>query len=339
MKLANLLDYADSSGEDVAVVAKKSTRKKNAGISLAFLKFIRRHEAELRSFHFTQAMIVYGTRWLEEHSAGIPGRITSYATDSGSPFRNIDWIPAELIAIAPNQIQLMALGAAVRLITVFENFLYDSIQRAVFLEPSCVEKFEINIDAQAIAGAVVGETPRAWFAHFVANKTVRSKAPRDLIAFTDRLLKAGVIGGLSSEVEEYCNWTLVRNAIAHLGGDVTQELAEKWSARFPTAGRPIVLTHAEILRLAFLSRKIAKALDLGQRPKASRLEDCDLFAEELFVRLGISDPNKLSCEVSKVLSFRMKRNRAEGLVAKVRKGLLVNAGLIITDEMVGSVSA
>lgn len=314
---------------------KKTKRPAQKGISLAFLKFIRRHEGELRSFHFNQVITAYGVRWLQEHASDISGRITSHTGDDCSPFRNIDLPVSAIIALAPQQQHFATHGTVVRLVTVFENFLYDSIQRTVFLDPSCIETFEIKVDAQALAGAITGGTPRAWFAHFVADKLCRSKSPHDLVTRVDKILQAGTSGGLKNELEEYVKWTLVRNAIAHLGGDVTNELAQKWPARFPSAGRSLALTDKDVLRVAYLTRVLAKSLDAGQRAVAGRQEDSKLLAAELFVRHGLADPSALSFEVNKTLSIRMNRTQAEKLLSTVRKEQLIETGVIVADEMMG----
>jgi hypothetical protein len=304
------------------------------GNSLAHAKFIRRHEDELNSYWFHRVAAIYSSRWLQEHGADIKKLVTSYPGDNHTPFKNLALTPSDVLALVPKQEQVLAQGTVVRLVTIFENFLYDCIQRAVFLHPTAIA-IEVKVDGSALASAVAGQGARAWFAHYVADKLCRGKTPTELLSRVDAILKAGVSSRLASDVDEWTRWTLVRNAIVHLGGDVTRELADRWPARFSGPGTAIKLLEADVRRVAYLSRTIAKNLDLGQQPRADRIADRDLLASELFIRFGVADPSELARKTTRILNTKMNRAAAEQLLAKVRRASPPDAGIVFPEEFLG----
>ncbi len=311
----------------------KVNNKKPQSKSLAFLKFGLRHVNELRSFWFHQVMTQYGLRWLQEHETEIPGKITCFPGDDKTPFVNLGATPSEILSLESKHSQMLVHSAIVRLVTVFENYLYDCIQRTVFIEPKVLEKSEIKLSASEVASAIESQGIKAWFAHYVADKLCRSSAPKELITRVDGFLQAGMIAPLEAEIKEWVQWTLVRNSIAHLGGDISVELANAWKHRFPNPGTPILLHYSDVLRLAFISRTLAKRLDSGQRAKSFRVYDRNLLAHELFVRNGIDDPRQLSVEVSSILSVPLSKTHAEQLLKSFRQGAFVDEGITITEEM------
>jgi len=319
--------------------AKQKNTRTNVSSSIAYLKFIKRHEAELHSYWFHQVAAIYAARWLKEHEQAISDRLTSFPGDGVVPFTHLDVTPAVFWQLVPAQQQYLAHTAIVRLVTLFENFLYDSIQRAVFLEPNLLGKSELKIEANALAEALLQEGARAWFGHYVADKLCRGKSPSELIARVDGLLKAGIGTRLKKEVDEWILWTLVRNAVAHLGGDITRELADKWPARFPQPGSKISLSPVDVTRVAFLSRTLASELDNGQVPLSTRTADSELLASELFIRNGVDDPSDLAHRVSAILSVRIGREDAVRLLATFRRAAMPDSGVAITDDMLSTKSA
>lgn len=328
--------FADNERSIIMVSSKKKKLSANSSSSIAYLKFIKRHEAELHSYWFHQAAAIYATRWLDEHTQDIPNRLTSFPGDGVLPFTHLDVTPATFSDLVPTQQGYLAHSALFRLVTLFENFLYDGIQRAIYLEPGLLAKSDLKIEASALAEALLQESARAWFGHYVADKMCRGKSPAELITRVDGLLKAGIATRLRCEVDEWVLWTLVRNSVAHLGGDVTRELADKWPARFPQPGSKISLTTVDVTRVASLSRTLAAALDNGQVPLESRKADSELIASELFVRNGVDDPSDLSYRVSAILSVKITKEDAVRLLAKFRRSEMPDTGVTITDAMLST---
>lgn len=317
-------------------MTKKVTKKLSASHSsksLALHKFGLRHAEEIRSFWYHQVMSVYAQRWLTEHGTDFSGGISTYPGDAATPFRNMAYTPSQVIALIPRQLQILSHSHIIRLVTIFENFLYDCIQRVVYLFPEVMDKSGLKVDLKDLIGVANSSDVRSWLAHYVADKICRSKTPKQLIEWVDEALQAGVTGRLVSEIEEWRKWTLVRNSIAHLGGDVSAELALEWSDRFPTKGSPIQVSEKELLRLAFVSRKLAKSLDAGQRALRSRKSDRDLIAREIFIGLGTIVPSELSFATSAILSVDLNKNDAEALIARIRKGQMNDEGVVITQDM------
>ena len=195
----------------------------------------------------------------------------------------------------------------------------------------------MRFEASQLAEVVKRENFRAWFAHRIADKYSRNTSHGDLIARLATLAKSGILKQHHSECQEWERWVLVRNSVVHLGGRVSNDLATAWPAQYPTEGRPIKLTDKDILRAAYISRVLARALDKRLVQEVIGDNDQVLLAQELFIRTGVSNPKRLSAAVSKCMGSNMKTNKAEEAVAAQRRGKTLDHGFSFIEEMLPSI--
>jgi hypothetical protein len=158
-----------------------------------------------------------------------------------------------------------------------------------------------------VAANVSRPDVRAWFAHRIADRYCRNKSHSELINSLAGLVKSGIKTEHAGEIDEWSRWVLVRNAIVHLGGEVTADLSSSWPVRFSRVGESIHLSTTDVTQIAHLSRTLVKALD--ERLLATVVKHADevLLVQEIFVRHGLDNPSKLVVFVNSIL------NPADGL--------------------------
>ncbi|MBU9454707.1 hypothetical protein [Burkholderia multivorans] len=284
--------------------------------SVAFLKFRTLLEQEIRTFWHVMASLEYAERWLSSNAAP---RLTLFPGDNKYPFRAIDIPPAEFIAGQPAVAQHIRENALVSFVTTFECFLFELLERLIYIQPDLVSDSDMQISVKQLAIAVP-EDMRRWLAAKVADKYLRNKTHAEMIFRLDTLCKAGVSKQLSAEVAEWSLWSLARNSIVHTSRQVTVDLSKAWPTRFPTSGGQLNLQNKELARVHHLALKIAAAIDARAIASVIHKKDELLIARELFVQRGIDQPNALKSALSRVVSVKSTRPELERMLAEKRRG-------------------
>lgn len=305
-----------------------------SGYSLPYIKFTVRHEHELRVHWHSLASLEYGRRWLGGLAPEVlPARLTKFPGDNRPPFTNVDIPPAQFLDHIPGAVRSISHRTLVQIVTVFETYIYDAFQRAIFLDPERVKDSKATFEAATLAAEMRRKSLRAWFAHQMADRYARRLTHSELVSRLAKLVKSGITQQYSAECSEWQQWALVRNSIVHLGGTVSADLAKAWPSKFGTERAPIVLSDKDIIRSAHVSRVLAKNLDKRLVQEIVRDQDQALMAQEIFVRTGITDPKKLSAAISKRMGANMKTATAAEAIAAQRKGLSVEHGFDFVDEL------
>lgn len=321
-----------------ATTSRGATRRlTRRGISLAHLKFRRRHEHELRVYWHLSAAVEYAERyWNSVAPDDWPKTIAAMPGDQRVPFSSVDLSPATYLGHSPGVLRSLAENTLVNLVTAFEVYLFDVVQRTVFLVPTSVEDSDVTIRAGDLAKHIAKPAPRAWFARAMADRYCRNKTHAELIKRVGKLVKSDVANSQKTECEEWYNWVLVRNAIVHLGGEVSTDLQTKWPSRFPTAGVRLQLDGSDLIRVASIARLLVDTLDRRFGEEIVGVQDQMLLARELYARFGTSTPGALSMRVSNILGCRFSKNDAEQAISEQRRGNHPDPGIVFTHEMLGA---
>jgi hypothetical protein len=305
-----------------------------SGYSLPYIKFIVRHEHELRVHWHSLAALDYARRWLTGLApADVPVKLADFPGDKRSPFTNVDISPAAYVGHSAGVASSISQRTLVQIVTVFETYIYDAFQRAVFLDPDLVKDSKVSFEASRLASAVRRSDVRAWFAHQMADRYSRSLTHGELISRLAKLAKSGVLQQHGDEYAEWQRWVLVRNSIVHLGGSVSTELAAAWPSKFASEQAPILLVDKDIIRAAHVSRLLSKNLDKRLVQEVIGDQDQALMAQEIFIRSGVSDPKKLSSAISKRSGANMKPSIAAKAIAAQKRGNAMVHGFMFIDEM------
>lgn len=309
-------------------------RQSGSGISLAHLKFLRRHEHELRVFWHLSAAVEYAARWWNTiGQSAWPRTIAGFPGDQRAPFSFVDLAPSEYLGHGGGVLRSLAENTLVSLVTVFEVYMFDAVQRTVFLDPSSVEDSDVTIRAGDLARHMARPAPQAWFARAMADRYCRNKSHADLIKRVGRMVKSDIVKSNDGECSEWYRWVLVRNSIVHLGGEVSTDLVAAWPSKFPSAGTRLEIRGPDVSRVAYIARTLVSALDGRLVHEVVRDEDKMLLARELFIRYGIAQPSTLAQRVSQVLGCRFSKNNAEQAISDQKRGTQPESGFAISEEM------
>lgn len=284
--------------------------------SVAFLKFRTLLEQEIRTFWHVLASFEYAERWLSSNTAA---RLTLFPGDNKYPFTAIDIPPADFIAEQSAVAHHIRENALVSFVTAFECYLFELLERLVYLKPTLVSDSDMQISVKQLAVAVPQDV-RRWLATRVADKYLRNKTHAEMISKLDTLCKAGVSKQLSAEVTEWSLWSLARNSIVHTSRQVTADLSQAWPTRFPASGGQLNLQNKELARVHHLALKIAAAIDTRAIASVIHKQDELLIARELFVQRGTDQPSALKSALGKVMSAKSTRPELERMLAEKRRG-------------------
>ncbi|MCK0160496.1 hypothetical protein [Allomuricauda sp. F6463D] len=280
--------------------------KKNYGKSLALQHFYKSIEAEIRNYWQINTSLIYSERWWNGiPEADLPARITLFPGDNKTPFSSIDLPPKTYLANHNNVLQLTRENSIVNFITVFEVYLYNIVKRMMYLKPSLVGESEMPFEAKDIAEEMENNSVREWFAEKVTQKYIRNKSHLKMFKRLEQILKYQINDPKDGLVEDWNNWTYVRNAIIHNGRETSEDLVRVWNSRYSAVGTPLNLEDADVIKVPYIAMELAKKIDKIILEKAIQNEDAGLLVRELFVRNGTDEPQELAKSVWNILNSRL----------------------------------
>lgn len=291
-----------------------------ANYSLAFQKFKKSLETEIRFFWQLVTSSIYTDRWwMTFNEPDKLKRLSEFPGDKKNPFNSVD-IPVKEYLDYNRHIPVISReNSIVSFVTTFEVYLLDITKRIIFLNPEIVNDSEMPFQANDIAKALNNGNMQEWFAESVANKYMRNKTHFKMLKRIENIAKIDIFNTHKIIAQEWDKWTYVRNAIIHSGRETTIELSLKWPDKFPNPQSDLRLTDKDVVRVHFLALEIASLID--RRVVDTLILDSDglLLARELFVRFGISDPCELSRMVYSSLNHKLGKSKMEQQLAFQKK--------------------
>jgi len=284
--------------------------------SLTFVKFKTTLEAEIRAYWHMLSCQEYASRWLTNITPQ-PARLSCYPGDNKNPFKSIDLPIPEFLSHSLHVQASVRENSIVSFITAFEFFLFETLERVIYIDPTLINDSSMPIEAKEIS-LITNQDVRRWLATKVADKYLRNKTHAEMISRIDKLVKAGI--SKLPEVEEWGKWALVRNAIVHTSRFVTSDLAIAWPSRFQNIGDPLNLTDKEVSRVHHLALTLSSQIDERAIHTVIQKHDATLLTRELFIQKGLSGPKEIRKELGRVLQTKMTAPSIEKIIADQRKG-------------------
>ncbi len=301
-------------------MAKKATPKKTFKISLAFQKFKKTLEAEIRYFWQINSSIIYTERWWNSiEESNWPIRLSEYPGDKKNPFNSIDMPVSEYLKLNNQVANITIENSIVSFITTFEVYLLDITRRMLFLDPEIIGDSTMPFEAKEIAFGLTKHDALEWFSNCVASKYMRNKTHLKMLKRMETLAKMNLFKTYKTIVDEWDKWTYVRNAIVHCGREVTDDLVRIWSDRFPVINSKLNLTDRDVVRVHYLALEIAKKIDTRVIENNIKDEDGFLLIKELFVRFGDDNPSEVSQKIYKILNQKLNKNVVSQQIASQKK--------------------
>jgi len=288
--------------------------------SLAYQKFSKSIEAEIRNFWHLNTALIYAKRWWETIGAEhYPGRITQYLGDNVQPFTSIDIPPADYLANESVVVEMNRENSLVGFITTFEVYLNDIMRRMIYLDSSLVNTSEMPFEAKQIAVAMEKTHFKSWFVDKVADKYLRNLTHLKMILKLEKMATYEIKKPKSDLIEEWNKWTYVRNAVVHNGRTVSEDLHREWQDKFPRVKEKLKITNRDFNRVHHLAVEICKHIDAIIVKKFIAKNDAILLVRELFIKDGTEDTKILQKSAMDILNQRLTKADVEKAIALQRR--------------------
>lgn len=283
--------------------------------SLAFFKFKKSLEREIRNYWSISSTTEFTNSWLQQFDQ--QKRITEVAQNI-APFSYVDIKCSDFITQLSTVVDYSRENSLVNFITAFEVYLFEILSRIIYLSPDCLSDSGMQFEAKDIVNGIGTTNFKLWFSNRITDKIVRNKQHSEII---QRIAKFGKcdLTPIQAEIEEWNKWTYVRNAIVHTGRRVSTDLNNVWPSKFPSVGSRLNVPNNELMKVQTLAMTIAKHLDNRIVETIIEFEDSGLLSRELFVRNGIEDAKQLKKILQKNLSYRAKKQQIDKVLAFQRR--------------------
>jgi len=286
------------------------------GNSLAFQKFTKTIETEIRNYWQINTALVYSKRWWELlKPEDTPKTITKYPGDNKSPFSSIDITPKEYLDNISRVVELARENSIINFITAFEVYLYDITKRIVYLKPDLITDSDMPIPANEISKALVEKDFRDWFSNRIVDKYVRNKTHLKMLKSIQGFLKYDFEKKNKDKIEEWNQWTYVRNAIVHSGREISVDLNRIWPLKFSNVGGALNLQNKDLIRVHYLAMFIAELIDQCCMELIIKEQDAEILIREIFIREGIENKKDLKKLIFGILKLKMKIPQVEKIIA------------------------
>lgn len=306
-------------GNNGAVKKTPVIKKKKIGKSIVFVKFKASLEVEIRLFWHILASQEYSQRWLLNLTPA-PVRLSNFPGDDKNPFKSIDLTPSDFLSHASVVRASVRENALVSFITAFEFYLFETLQRLIYIDPELINDSALSIEAKELSSVDPAQF-RQWLATKVADKYLRNKTHSEMIVKIDKFAKAGISNSLQLEISEWNKWSLVRNAIVHTSRFVTSDLMRAWPERFRSVGESLNLTDKEVARVHHLALTISSAIDKRAVESIVKKNDARLLAREIFVQQGKDDPRQIRLILNHVLQTPIPVVEIQKILSDQRRGI------------------
>lgn len=266
--------------------------------SLAYFKFVKTIEEEIRSYWAIVTMCEFSQAYLNNYDN------TSLAIIGGNkaPFSYIDIPKSDFLSFSKLAIENARENALLNFITAFEVYLNEIYERIIFLAPDKLDKSETKWETKEIIEGIIRNNFNKWFASKIASKTIRNKQHKDILQAICKLIPYD-LSPIKDKIDLWNKYTYVRNSIIHNSRRVSYELNCIWTDKYPAVGERLNLVSQEIMHVQKLAFQIARFIEKPILKGVIKYADAMLLIREIFVREGIEDLSRLKKILHKNLSY------------------------------------
>lgn len=283
--------------------------------SLAFFKFKKSLEREVRNFWSISVASEFSKSWLNQFDQKT--RLTDIANEK-SPFSSINIPCEEYISQLPTVIEHSRENSLINIITTFEVYLFEILSRIIYLKPDCLSDSEMQFDAWKITLGMCSDNFKLWFSNEVTDKMIRNKQHSEIIKKIAKFWKCD-LSPIQDKISEWNQWTYVRNSIVHTWRRVSSDLNKISPKEFPNIWSKLNISDSKIRRIASLADDILEHMDKRISETTIDFADASLLARELFIRYWIKDVPKIKKTLQKTLSFKANKEQVDKALSFQRK--------------------
>lgn len=294
--------------------------QKLAGISLSLLAFRHRIKKVTDAAWHALCCQEYAERWWEEVPEGeIPSDLSQYPGDRRTPFGAIKISPAQFIGASSTFQSVQIENAIISVAGAFEAYMADLIGRCLLVKPELLADSDMTFKASELAQPEAIASPVMWLSNEYVQRVVRNKSHSKLIQRFGNMAKRDVAKANAADYAAWNQYVLLRNALVHAAGLVTEELSHALQDRFPSPKRSIVVQPADIVAAHKAAYGLADTIDAFALETIIKKADAELLARELFVVKGETDAASISRSITHLLGANFSKSAVEAALARQRR--------------------
>lgn len=291
-----------------------------AGITLSLLAF--RHRIKRASDAAWHALCCqeYAQRWwVAVPDEEMPANISDYPGDRRTPFGAMKISPKNFSAAGKKLGSAHIENAIISIAGAFETYMADLIGRCVSVKPELLADSDMEFKASELVQRGALSSPAMWISREYVQRAVRNKSHSKLIQRFGNMAKRNIQAANSTDYDVWNRFVMLRNALVHAAGLVTEDLCQVWDERFPSAQTTISLQPADIVAAHRAAYGLANTIDSFALETVIQKADAELLSRELFVVKGETDPATISKQIAHLLGEKFGRNRVEEALARQRR--------------------
>ncbi len=183
-------------------------------------------------------------------------------------------------------------GTYVTLISTFEDYAYDVLRRYFTLNSEKIKEESAQTTFADLHSYVSSHGPMQGLIENLVDKKLRNKKTTELLGVIASYCKSGVATKLADEVKRVDEHSLVRNAIIHNDGYITNDLVKFDPAKYGATVKRVSITFRECIDLSHLIFKITKEFELQLLPNVIKEADIVAICKEIYIKTGDCKPAK-----------------------------------------------
>ena len=290
------------------------------GISLSLLAF--RHRIKRASDSAWHALCCqeYAQRWWATIAkADLPSNISDFPGDRRKPFGAIKISPEKFVDACEKLALVHIENAIISMAGAFEAYLADLIGRCILVKPEVLADSDMTFCASELVQPEALSSPAMWISQEYVQRAVRNKSHSKLIHRVGNMMKRDIRAANTEDYEAWNKFVLLRNAIVHAAGLVTDELSKAWAKRFPSPRSVINMQPADIVAAHKAAYGLANTIDAFALETVIQKADAELLARELFVVRGETDAATISRQITHLLGEKFGKGKVEAALARQRR--------------------
>lgn len=289
-------------------------------ISLSLLVFRHRIKRATDATWHALCSQEYATRWWDSIAdEDKPSDISQYIGDRRKPFGAFKLSPSDFVS-ANEKLSIVHIeNSIIAVAGAFEAYMADIIGRCVRLKPELLDNSEMTLSVNELVQPDALTSPLSWLSQQYVQKMVRNKSHSKLIKRFGSMIKRDISSANKKDYESWEKFILLRNALVHAAGLVTQELSQSWNDRFPSNRVAIVLNSSDVISAHKAAYGLANTIDKFARETVIGKSDAELMARELFVLKGLEDPSLISQHIHQVLGETFGKGKVKAALATQRR--------------------
>ena len=284
--------------------------------SISFKIFKLRLSAEIRNYWYCRTSFEYTNRWWNENDRLNNNSLTtSYPNDDKQPFTSIMISPSNYLGMKEEVLWSVRCNTITNIVTAFETYLYYQTKRAIYIDPTIIDRSGIEFTAGEIAKSFEHIDQKYWLAEEVVSKYIRNNSHNKMIKKIDTLIRAGISNGEKDLIERWLKKVTLRNALIHNAKLINTELTQVWSDKFSKIGDPIQLDDGDIIRCQYVAYELAKKIDTQFQRIITGIEDAKLLARVIYLLNTNYSLGEVAEMVYKILDYPFTKDHAESAIA------------------------